>query len=90
MKKIKPQIIRENTDEFLFNFTIEKGFLTMTQNSEAIRKRQVSLTTFFFFNLHGKNHHKQSLKETNQLGKTTYNIHHRQAANIPSIFFKNL
>lgn len=40
-------------DDSLFNLITGKGFLSMTQNAEAIGKRQVRLTTYFF-NLHGK------------------------------------
>lgn len=50
-------------DESLFNLVTGKGFLSMTQNAEAIGKRQVRLTTYFF-NLHEKKtHHKQSLRK---------------------------
>lgn len=55
----------------------------MTQDSEAIRKKEANLTAFF--HLFKKIQHKQSLEKTNQLGETIHNTYHKHSANIPNI-----
>ena len=39
------KVVEQNIDEFLYNLSIGKGFLPMTQNPGTINKRLIYLTT---------------------------------------------
>lgn len=56
------QAVEENISVFFFKFGVGKGFLTLTQNPEAIKKELINLTTKkkHLKIVYSPKHHKQS------------------------------